>query len=105
MDVGYDNQVQLRESKALMIKNGRRHIVWDPIATRSLHYGNRRWGQTYRLVRDILPFIAAGLIAFGTGQMAIRIGRRGFIAAFRGAAAAWPLRRKAHHNPRLMSWS
>jgi putative ABC transport system substrate-binding protein len=42
-------------------------------------------------VRDILPHIAAGMIPFGTGQMAIDIGRRRFISALGGAAAALPL--------------
>jgi len=43
------------------------------------------------LVRDILPQIAAVMIASGTGRMAIGIGRREFIAALGGATIAWPL--------------
>jgi hypothetical protein len=40
------------------------------------------------LVRDILPGIAAGIIPFGTGQMALNIARRKFIAALRQLGAA-----------------
>jgi ABC-type uncharacterized transport system substrate-binding protein len=61
-----------------------------PLATGLLRHGKRRSGQTCRLVHGILPFIAVGMISFGTGQMAIVIGRRKFIGALGGAAAAWP---------------
>jgi putative ABC transport system substrate-binding protein len=47
-------------------------------------------GQTCRLVRDILPRIAAGMIQLRTDQMAIDIGRREFMTAL-GGAAAWSL--------------
>jgi putative tryptophan/tyrosine transport system substrate-binding protein len=40
------------------------------------------------LGRDILPYIAAGMIPEGPGHMAIGIGRRQFISAF-GGAVAW----------------
>ena len=62
-----------------------------PVAAELLHYTKRRQGQTRRLLRDILLRIAAGIILFGTGQMAIGIGRRQFISAVGGAVVAWPL--------------
>jgi hypothetical protein len=35
------------------------------IATKPLRHGKRRQGQTCRLMRDILPFIVAGVIQLG----------------------------------------
>jgi putative ABC transport system substrate-binding protein len=51
------------------------------------------------LRRDIPAYIAAGVIASGTGQMAIA--RRKFIATLGGGMLAWPLTVRAQQAPRL----
>ncbi len=61
-----------------------------PKATEILCHGKRRLGQTYRLVRGILPCITASMSPLGTGRIAIGIGRRQFIR-LGGAVINWPL--------------
>jgi ABC transporter substrate binding protein len=46
--------------------------------------------QTSTMRRDIVPKIAADVSHWGTGQMALGIGRRELIAGLGSAALAWP---------------
>jgi putative tryptophan/tyrosine transport system substrate-binding protein len=57
-------------------------------------------GQTCRLARDILLRITAGMIALGTGRMAIGIGRRQFVWSLGCAAVARPLAARAQKDGR-----
>jgi putative tryptophan/tyrosine transport system substrate-binding protein len=51
--------------------------------------------------RDTVPYIAAGMIPLGTGQMAIDIGRRKLIAGLGSAAVASPLSVRAQQSDRV----
>ena len=69
-----------------VILSADRNVRFPPTATEPPHYGKRRQSQTCRLVRDILPHLAASMIQLGTGRMAIDIRKRQF-----GVTAAFAL--------------